>query len=245
MKRKEKSSSLAELAERLRRSRLEKGLTQEEVGKLLGVSRLAVWGMEQGKRAVDAWELYNLARVYGKSVEDFFREKVTESDLVLSFQEYGYPVYSTQPAGRGRLLDPTTLFLYVLAEAPDPRLVEGLPVVVFTQSLNYEWLYREALRLGVQNRLGLVLDLTLQAFQRLGAAKDTRLLEALLSRLERVKLGRVEAFEGRAPSPNEEERLQRLSDPLSRKWNLLSNFPLDSIVQGLHRAKKESLFHSV
>ena len=229
---------MGNLSKGLREARLKKGYTQEQVGKLLGMTRLSLWGMENGKRMVGAEELFRLAQLYGRPLEDFFTEEFNEDDVLYSLRKYGYPVLSSFSEKPARLLDPSSVVLYVLKQFPDPRLVEGLPVVFLNQGMNYDWLYLESVRQGLQNRLGLVVDLASHAFRTAGVTKGLKELEDLLVRLERVKLYREETFQGELPNKNSAVLLSEMSDPLSKKWNLLTNFPLDSVTRWVLRAKK-------
>ena len=56
---------------RLRQARLDAGLTQEEVGKRLGIRQNLVSKMELGERRLDPVELARFAAIYGKPVAWF------------------------------------------------------------------------------------------------------------------------------------------------------------------------------
>lgn len=60
-----------DMAARLREAREYLGLSQEEVARVLAVSRPAVSLLEAGERRVEAIELERLARLYGRSQEYF------------------------------------------------------------------------------------------------------------------------------------------------------------------------------
>jgi Zn-dependent peptidase ImmA (M78 family)/transcriptional regulator with XRE-family HTH domain len=64
--------SQAELGARLRQARESTGLTQDEVGGELGISRSAVTLIESGTRAVSSLELDRLAFLYGRDIRGFF-----------------------------------------------------------------------------------------------------------------------------------------------------------------------------
>jgi Zn-dependent peptidase ImmA (M78 family)/transcriptional regulator with XRE-family HTH domain len=64
--------SQAELGARLRQAREATGLTQDEVGRELGISRSAVTLIESGTRAVSSLELDRLAFLYGRDIRNFF-----------------------------------------------------------------------------------------------------------------------------------------------------------------------------
>ena len=61
------------LTAKLRSARLEVGLTQVEAGKKLKKPQAYLSKIEQGERGVDAVELGELAKVYGKSLNYFIK----------------------------------------------------------------------------------------------------------------------------------------------------------------------------
>jgi transcriptional regulator with XRE-family HTH domain len=56
---------------RLRKARLERGLTQEQVAKSLGIPESRVSRMETGERRVDVIELAAFAKLYRKTLNYF------------------------------------------------------------------------------------------------------------------------------------------------------------------------------
>ncbi|MFA6426770.1 MAG: helix-turn-helix transcriptional regulator [Phycisphaerae bacterium] len=61
------------LIQRLRQARLEAGLTQVEAGKRLKKPQAYISKVERGERRVDAVELDELARLYGKPLDYFIK----------------------------------------------------------------------------------------------------------------------------------------------------------------------------
>ena len=59
------------LTAKLRSARQEAGLTQVEAGKLLKKPQAYISKIERGERGVDAVELVEFAKVYGKSLDYF------------------------------------------------------------------------------------------------------------------------------------------------------------------------------
>ena len=57
--------------ERMRKARLEAGLTQVQVAKKLGHHQSYVSKIESGERRIDVVELNKFAKLYGKSVSYF------------------------------------------------------------------------------------------------------------------------------------------------------------------------------
>jgi transcriptional regulator with XRE-family HTH domain len=67
----ESTNERVALAAKLKAAREYVGLSQEEVAEILEVPRSAISLMEKGDRKVDALELKQLARVYGRNVHHF------------------------------------------------------------------------------------------------------------------------------------------------------------------------------
>jgi Zn-dependent peptidase ImmA (M78 family)/DNA-binding XRE family transcriptional regulator len=74
------------LAERLRDARSRSGLTQQEVADALEIARTAVVQIEAGRRAVTSLELEKMARLYGRSLDEFFAEQLSEREAIAFFR---------------------------------------------------------------------------------------------------------------------------------------------------------------
>lgn len=66
-------SKYQNLVKKLRQARHDAGLTQVEVGKRLKKPQAYISKIERGERGVDAVELAEFARVYGKSFDYFVK----------------------------------------------------------------------------------------------------------------------------------------------------------------------------
>lgn len=72
------------LCSRLREAREYLGLSQDEVAKHLTVPRSAISQIENGNRKVDAMELADMARLYGRPMAFFTGEQPAEESPQLS-----------------------------------------------------------------------------------------------------------------------------------------------------------------
>ena len=63
------------LGRRLREARENRRLTQEQAAQAIGISRTALVHIESGKRSLSTLELSELAKLYHRSVADFFAEE--------------------------------------------------------------------------------------------------------------------------------------------------------------------------
>ena len=62
------------LCHRIQELRRMRGLTQEQVAELLGMDSVSVGYIEQGRRTPKIKTLYELARIFNVSMEDFFKD---------------------------------------------------------------------------------------------------------------------------------------------------------------------------
>lgn len=68
------------LARRLRAARLDRGLTQAEVGRTLGLHRPTISEIEAGRRSVSSEELYELSRLLSVSLADLLSAPADRSE---------------------------------------------------------------------------------------------------------------------------------------------------------------------
>ncbi|KAF0246854.1 MAG: hypothetical protein FD180_384 [Planctomycetota bacterium] len=74
----------AELARRLRDARENCALTQQQAADALEIGRTAVAELEAGRRSVTSLELVRLARLYGRSLQEFVRDEAFHEDPVVA-----------------------------------------------------------------------------------------------------------------------------------------------------------------
>ncbi len=61
------------LVERLKKARKGRGLDQEDVAELLGVSQSSISKMEAGQRRIDIVQLKAFAKIYRKKIDYFIK----------------------------------------------------------------------------------------------------------------------------------------------------------------------------
>lgn len=60
---------MANFSERVKELRTERGMSQDAVGKIIGVKRYSVWGYEKGKNFPEVPGLIALADYFGVSID--------------------------------------------------------------------------------------------------------------------------------------------------------------------------------
>ncbi|MEB3287170.1 MAG: helix-turn-helix domain-containing protein [Vampirovibrionales bacterium] len=102
--------SHARFCQRLKQARLALDIKQQQVAAYLQVPVSAVSAFESGKRRLDAWELYQLSKLYSKSIQWFFDDEPLPS----------VPAASSERLGR-ELLPPRESMMF-----EEPQLLECL-----------------------------------------------------------------------------------------------------------------------
>lgn len=59
---------------KIKKARISKGITQENLAYMLGVDRTSIIGFEKGKQRIPLDRLYVLAKVLGVSISEIFKE---------------------------------------------------------------------------------------------------------------------------------------------------------------------------
>ena len=70
-----------ELGTRLKKAREYLGLTQDDVAKLMEVSRVIITNIEAGTRKVSAEELSKFSKIYGWTMEELLEGEKKEKDI--------------------------------------------------------------------------------------------------------------------------------------------------------------------
>lgn len=77
-----------EIGQRIENYRNRKGLTQEELAKLVGLTRTAITQIEQGKRNLTALELYRLSQTLHFPIEEIYSDSFSQSVVFDSTTQY-------------------------------------------------------------------------------------------------------------------------------------------------------------
>ncbi|HKT47530.1 MAG TPA: helix-turn-helix transcriptional regulator [Candidatus Acidoferrales bacterium] len=211
--------------EQLRKARVERGWSQEEAAKRLGVTQAYLSMLERGRRSA-ARLSRRLMHVYGLPPTVLpvtkVREDISAAGLARELALLGYPGFA-HLGRRGRGVNPATFLLTALGQRNlEARTAEGLPWVVLRYpEMPADVLVREARARNLQNRLGFVVTLARRA-------ADRNELQTLEHMLAESKLEKEDSF---CKELNEAERrwLRKNSSREARQWNLLSDLRPDAL----------------
>ena len=210
--------------EQLRTARLDRGWTQQDAAKRLGVTQAYLSMLERGVRN-PAPVARKLMQVYGLPATvlpvNEVREDVAAGSLACELALLGYPGFAH--LRRGRTVNPATFLLTALAQRNlEARTAEGLPWVLLRYpDMPTDFLVREARARNLQNRLGFVVTLARRA-----AGRDE--LQPLEQTLADSKLEKEDSF---CKELNEAERrwLREHSSEEAREWHLLSDLRPEAV----------------
>lgn len=214
-----------DMTEQLKKVREQRGWTQSQVAKRLGVTQAYVSMLEKGRR--DPKRLARkLMRVYGLSPTvlpvGMVRKEPTPDFLANELASLGYPGFA-HLRGRVKKVNPAEFLLLALGQSNlEARVAEGLPWVVSKYAdMPFDELVREARVRNLQNRLGFVVTLGRRAAGR----NDLQPLEQTLSD---SKLAKEDSFCKLLSEP-ERRWLRENSSDEAKQWNLLSDLRPDMV----------------
>jgi transcriptional regulator with XRE-family HTH domain len=216
-------------AETLKNARRSAKLTQQQTAALLGVTQAYLSMLERGDRpvsdAVAARAAVHLP--VAPATLPFTGERPEHFEDALG--ALGYPGFAYLQGGKR--MNPAELLLLALDTEDLPaRAVEGLPWLPLAfPDLNWEWLLREAKLRNRQNRLGYILELSVQAADNLQKSAVASTLAGVLADLNVSRLAMEDTLCD-ASMTRVERQWQRSHRPqMAVRWNLLTHLRLDHL----------------
>jgi len=214
----------------LQAGREQKGWTQEQAARKLGVSQPYLSLLEKGIRRVPEKLARKAATLYGLSAAklpmktSWHNVPANNDDALASdLAALGYPGLSYLKSRRKR--NPAEVMLSALsANNLDSRLAEALPwVLVKHPDLNWEWLVRAAKVNDLQNKLGFVTSVARRLAEKRGNHESVSLLREQESVLERSRLVREETLCHDSLTQSERRWLRSHRSAEAKHWNLLTD----------------------
>ena len=214
----------------LHAARENRGWTQEQAARRLGVSQPYLSLLENGTRRVPKKLVRKAATVYGLSAAKLPMEtsghdvQAKDDDALTSdLSALGYPGFSYLKSRRKK--NPAEVVLSALsADNLDSRLTEALPWVLMTHSdLDWMWLVRAAKVNDLQNKLGFVTNVARRIAEKLDKQETAALLREQEAVLERSRLVREETLCHESLTQSERRWLRSNRPVEARHWNLLTD----------------------
>jgi transcriptional regulator with XRE-family HTH domain len=217
--------------EQLRTERINRGWSQNEAARRLGVSQPYVVMLEKGKRPLTPALARKLMTVYHLSpavlsVPDTFVPEPTDGQRLAEYLALlGYPGYAyLRPHIAKR--NPGEVLLTALAQNNlESGLVEALPWLLLRYwEMDFAWVVEHAKKLDLQNRLGFVVSLARSVSEANRQNEPrTRALAELESTLNRSRLANEDDFLRPARNHVERQWLVQNRPEDARHWNLLTD----------------------
>jgi transcriptional regulator with XRE-family HTH domain len=219
----------------LREGRLEKGWTQAQAAKRLGVSQTYLSLLESGRRPLSrplarkAQREFDVPATALPVASRSLVKTVPLDELAGALAALGYPGFTHLK--RGRRMNPAELLLAALSASDlEPRLAEALPWVVWKHSdLNWDWLLAQARLRDLQNRVGFVVALAKAVADRHHDADALKALDHVEAALEPSRLAREDTLARASMTQAERRWLRTNRPPLAAHWNLLTALTPDHL----------------
>jgi transcriptional regulator with XRE-family HTH domain len=232
------AEALKTLGFHLRTARMQRGLTQAELGSRCGVTQTELSNIEQGKRLPSLTLFFRFAQVLEFPLERFLsgqvRPPVDRRTVLIHLHWLGVvDLLTPTTCVQGAFPPPEETLAWILnGNTPDPRLVEAIPAVLAWNAWDARLLeaYGSSQDPRVLTRLAWLADvaLTLHRSDVFGSEFKTPLA--------------LETFIHRVAPPSTPDDLGRpmLHDPLppfSRRWNIHYAATFDTFAQRARHLK--------
>jgi len=216
--------------EELRTARVNRGWSQNQAARRLGVSQTYVVMLETGKRPLTPklarkfMSVYKLSPAVLPVPQTLGSKKPSPQELAEDFASLGYPGYAYLRRRHSKKNPSEVLVTALTQNDLEPRLVEALPwLPLHYWNMDFSWAVEQAKILDVQNRLGFVVSLARQMSEAGRSPERTRVLSDVENRLDRSRLAREDDF--MSPPSGQVERewvMQHRSDE-AKHWNLVTD----------------------
>lgn len=224
----------------LRDARKQKGLTQQQAAKHLGVTQAYLSMLERKRRRIPAQKLSLAVDLYGMPPSALpFRgqdewTRLNESVVASELAALGYPGFAYLSSSRPEW-NPAELLLAALArDELEARVAEGLPWLAYAHNdLDWDWTVREARTHNVVNRLGFVVTLARELAEKRADAVAVATLREVEARLKPSVLLRTETFCREHMTQVERRWLREHSTAQARQWNVLSDVSSEDLAHAL------------
>lgn len=204
------------------------GKTQADVAKAVGVKQPFVCAVENGLRpvtpALKNW-LYSVCpEALRLELPSASRTPPSSERMKGLLGHLGYPGFRYLASGPAKV-DPLEFVLDALiTEDQDQRVTDALPwVLVHRTDLDYRRLTDEARLLNAQNRLGFLLEVTVEAARKLHSDETAARLEPWLVRLREARLFKEDTLCKSSLTQVERRRLRRSRSKAARFWRLFTD----------------------
>jgi transcriptional regulator with XRE-family HTH domain len=256
-----REAAIHRIGERLRQLRLARGWSQVELAQRLELSQSRLSDVERGQRSLTAEEFLDVLRLFNVPATDFASQaRASESQMQNALERLGARHLRENPdvLPSEAFKETGDLVREVLIAAESPRQISGLAAVLVARAdqVNFEQLHAQLRGIGLQGRLGWLLDNTVQAAihelegslprrWRLPYQRAIVLLQNALARVRGTTSARrvrwrstaVDILDRDVRSEKTASALLAGGSPISRSWNIVTAIQLEDFVEALRASR--------
>jgi transcriptional regulator with XRE-family HTH domain len=222
-------------AQAFKEARIQKGWTQVEAARRLGMTQAYLNLLENGNRRLTPRVVRRAVSVYGLSpgvlpVEDDFVPAPTSDDRVVEWlAKLEYPGFAYRKTHTPRK-NPYEVLLTALGQTKlDGRVAEALPWVAMTYAHPSSWLVETARKFNLQNKLGFVVSVAREVAKSRNERSTTQGLRQLEELLEESRLAKEDFFYRPPRTESEREWLRQNRTAAAEHWNLLTDMRAEQL----------------
>lgn len=179
----------------------------------------------------------NPQNIYNNMAE-YVEHQTPEMTHILSSLGYRLITRKSTMIDKSSRLGPEEAIIKVLTGHPDPRYIEGLPVIIAKNNVNYDVLLGLVRDLKEQdphlpNKLGYILDITYTILKKVGVRKDYNKLESTITKLNKIKSSKESVIDPSIDTKVYRDFANSRRNERMKHWNIISLFDEDSFEKTL------------
>lgn len=154
---------------------------------------------------------------------------IERSDILYGLEKFGYELVTLDNVFSLKILSVEEIIVYVLIKFPEPRLIEGLPIIMLNNKIDVDRLYKLSNQYNINNKIGYILDVCIEIARRLKLKADITPLKILKNKIN-AKKDSKEILLIDFKSSAYIDLAKQNSDPFLRKWNIISQFKIENFI---------------
>jgi len=152
-------------------------------------------------------------------LNDITEIKCDKDEILFNLDKYGYGLISLNDIGKKKSLEIEKLIKKILIECPEPRFIEGIPILILKNKINKYGLLEIAIKNDLKNKIGFLLDISFLLAKKF---KKKFYLEEELEYLKKSRNEKISMFGKK--DKDYIKFLKSKSSERMKKWNLLGRY---------------------
>jgi len=158
------------------------------------------------------------------------KKRINKPQVIFSLEIYGYALISPYKISKQIILPIEELTAKILIQFPEPRFIEGIPIILIKNKINPYELLETASKYDIKNQIGYLLETSFLIAKKYGLLKKMQYLYSILNYFKSKKDKDIRIL-GQAEEEEHIKFLKKTSPKRIKEWNLLGRYFDDDFIK--------------